>query len=123
MDSLVDSLDGTALGLVCACGLKKFERIVVDRKPKPPFVTEFVACARCRAMYHSPVRVEAPSTSPESSPQPTLRGTAAQGGTRALPSPSTRIKPNAVGRLTTTAQERARFDALVKAADKSKRKR
>src|SRR4051794_9249034 len=31
------------------------ERIVVQRKPHAPIVTDFVACVGCRAMYWSPI--------------------------------------------------------------------
>lgn len=47
-------MDGVELDLVCLCGYENFERVVVQRKPHPPIVTEFVACVGCRAMYWAP---------------------------------------------------------------------
>jgi hypothetical protein len=37
-------MDGVELELVCLCGFENFERVVVQRKPNPPVVTDFVAC-------------------------------------------------------------------------------
>ena len=31
------------------------ERVVVQRKPNPPIVTDFVACVGCRAVYFAPI--------------------------------------------------------------------
>jgi hypothetical protein len=42
------------LELVCPCGYENFERVVVQRKPHPPIVTDFVACVGCKAMYWAP---------------------------------------------------------------------
>ena len=39
---------------LCACGSDGFERVVVQRAEGEPYVTEFVACRHCRAMYHRP---------------------------------------------------------------------
>ena len=39
---------------ICACGSDGFERVVVQRAEGEPYVTEFVACRHCRAMYHRP---------------------------------------------------------------------
>lgn len=40
---------------MCPCGSEGFDRIVVQRgEGDPPYVTEFVACHHCRAMYHRP---------------------------------------------------------------------
>jgi hypothetical protein len=36
-------MDGVELELVCPCGHENFERIVVQRKPHRPIVTDFVA--------------------------------------------------------------------------------
>ena len=43
-------------GLACVCGSENFERVVVQRKPAAPIVTDFVACVECSAMYWSPPR-------------------------------------------------------------------
>ena len=48
-------MDGVELDLICPCGYENFERIVVQRKPHPPIVTDFVACVGCKTMYFSPV--------------------------------------------------------------------
>ena len=49
-------MDGAELEIVCLCGdSENFERVVVQRKPHPPIVTDFVACVACRAMYFAPV--------------------------------------------------------------------
>ena len=39
---------------MCACGSQGFDRVVVQRVEAEPYVTEFVACQHCRAMYHRP---------------------------------------------------------------------
>lgn len=39
---------------MCACGCQGFDRVVVKRGDGDPYVTEFVACQHCRAMYHRP---------------------------------------------------------------------
>jgi hypothetical protein len=49
-------MDGAELELDCSCGFENFERIVVQRKPNAPIVTDFVACVGCKAMYWSPLR-------------------------------------------------------------------
>ena len=48
-------MDGVELELVCPCGHENFERVIVQRKPHGPIVTDFVACVGCRAVYYSPV--------------------------------------------------------------------
>jgi hypothetical protein len=52
-------MDGVELELVCPCGHENFDRIVVQRKPHPAFVTDFVACVGCKSMYWAPVRPHA----------------------------------------------------------------
>jgi hypothetical protein len=47
---------GSELALVCPCGYENFERIVVQRRPHPALVTDFVACVGCKAVYFAPVR-------------------------------------------------------------------
>jgi len=42
-------------GRVCVCGGRAFERVVVQRKPHPPIVTDFLACRACQTMYFQPV--------------------------------------------------------------------
>jgi hypothetical protein len=49
-------LDGVELELVCLCGYENFERVVVQRKPHAPVVTDFVACVGCKAMNWAPLR-------------------------------------------------------------------
>jgi len=49
-------MDGAELELSCPCGYETFERIVVQRKPHPPLVTDFVASLGCKAMYFARVR-------------------------------------------------------------------
>jgi hypothetical protein len=51
----VDPLEGADLGLVCLCGYENFERVVVQRAPHAPIVTDFVACVGCKAMYFAPL--------------------------------------------------------------------
>jgi len=51
----VKSLEGVELELQCACGHENFERVVVQRPPGGPIVTDFVACVGCRAMYFAPL--------------------------------------------------------------------
>ena len=38
----------------CPCGSTRFERVVVERCPRAPIVTDFIACLSCRTMLHSP---------------------------------------------------------------------
>jgi hypothetical protein len=42
----------------CTCGSPEFERVVIARVGSEPYVTEFVACAHCRVMYHRPEVIE-----------------------------------------------------------------
>jgi hypothetical protein len=51
----MDPIDGAELELVCLCGFENFQRVIVQRKPHAPIVTDFVACVGCRAMYFAPV--------------------------------------------------------------------
>jgi hypothetical protein len=44
----------------CACGSQTLERVVVTRPDAEPYVTELVACAHCRVMYHRPRPVARP---------------------------------------------------------------
>jgi hypothetical protein len=53
-------LEGADLGLVCLCGYENFERVVVQRAPHAPIVTDFVACVGCKAMYFAPLRKPGP---------------------------------------------------------------
>ena len=64
-------MHGVELQLVCPCGYENFERIVVQRKPHPAVVTDFVACVGCKAMYFAPVRRPDP---PENLPGHEMRG-------------------------------------------------
>ena len=65
------AMDGVELELVCPCGFENFERVVVNRKPNSPVVTDFVACVGCKAMYFAPVRT---LDLPESRPGHEMRG-------------------------------------------------
>jgi hypothetical protein len=47
-------VDPEELELTCPCGFENFERIVVQRRPHPPVVTDFVACVGCKTMYWAP---------------------------------------------------------------------
>ncbi len=49
-----DPIDGAELELICLCGYENFQRVIVQRKPNPPIVTDFVACVGCLAMYYAP---------------------------------------------------------------------
>ena len=49
-------MDGVELELVCPCGFEHFERVIVQRLPQAPIVTDFVACVGCRSVYFAPVR-------------------------------------------------------------------
>jgi hypothetical protein len=49
-------MDADGLELTCPCGYEHFERIVVQRRPHPPIVTDFVACVGCKTMYWAPRR-------------------------------------------------------------------
>lgn len=44
-------MDADELELTCACRYENFDRIVVQRRPQPPIVTDFVAC---NTMYWAP---------------------------------------------------------------------
>ena len=48
------AVSGNEEGRICSCGSEAFERVVVSRPDAKPYVTEFVACAHCRVMYHRP---------------------------------------------------------------------
>lgn len=56
----MNPIDGAELELVCLCGYEHFQRVIVQRKPHPPIVTDFVACVGCRAMYFAPVPTRDP---------------------------------------------------------------
>jgi hypothetical protein len=58
MSERKEGIDGAELGLACACGHENFERVVVQRRPHPPVVTDFVACVGCRSMYFAPLRAK-----------------------------------------------------------------
>lgn len=58
-------MDAVELELACPCGFENFERVVVQRRPHPPIVTDFVACVGCRSVYYSPL---APSTASQPPP-------------------------------------------------------
>jgi len=54
-----DEIEAADAGLSCTCGSENFERVVVQRKPAAPIVTDFVACVGCSAMYWLPLRPHA----------------------------------------------------------------
>ena len=39
----------------CSCGSLAFERVTVQRPPRPRYVTDFVACMNCGAMFFVPI--------------------------------------------------------------------
>ena len=83
-------VDATELELTCPCGYENFERIVVERKPRPPIVTDFVACVGCKTMYWAPLRqldVEPPRPGHE------MRGI--EGPERTAPDSSAALKRDA----------------------------
>ena len=63
----VKSLEGVELELQCACGHENFERVVVQRKPHPPIVTDFVACVGCKAMGQDMKAIGGPERREDSS--------------------------------------------------------
>lgn len=67
----MNPIDGPELELVCLCGYEHFERVVVQRKPNSPIVTDFVACVGCRAVYFAPI--------PKPDPKPALAGVEMRG--------------------------------------------
>ena len=52
---IMDPLDGAELELACPCGYENFERVIVQRKPHAPIITDFVACVGCKTMYFVPM--------------------------------------------------------------------
>ncbi len=84
-------MDGVELELVCPCGYKNFERIVVRRKPHPALVTDFVACVGCKAVYFTPLPRTDP---PEIRPGHEMRGL---GGPEPRPDTSEALKRDAAG--------------------------
>ena len=45
-------MEGADFGLVCQCGAENFERVIVRRPGRDPYVTDFVACVGCKAVFH-----------------------------------------------------------------------
>ena len=41
-------------GQECLCGSTDFERVIVERPPSAPIVTDFLACLNCRTMLFLP---------------------------------------------------------------------
>lgn len=39
--------------LACSCGSESFQRVVVRRLDGTSFVTEFMSCVACHAMFHA----------------------------------------------------------------------
>ena len=108
-------MDGVELELVCPCGYENFERIIVQREPQPPVVTDFVACVGCKAVYFSPVRRPDP---PEIRPGHEMRGL---GGPEPRPDISVALKLDATesakdyrkpGRLGKRLRHRYAVDAV-----------
>lgn len=58
-------MDGVELELTCPCGYESFDRVIVQRRPHGPIITDFVACVGCKAMYYAPQR---PLDPPEQRP-------------------------------------------------------
>jgi hypothetical protein len=48
----MDPIEGADFGLVCQCGYENFERVIVRRPGRDVYVTDFVACVGCKAVYH-----------------------------------------------------------------------
>lgn len=42
-------------GQECLCGSMRFERVVVERRPGAPLLTDFIACLSCKTMLHLPL--------------------------------------------------------------------
>jgi hypothetical protein len=42
-------------GSPCVCGAENFERVVVERVPSRPVVTDLIACVECRCVYYAPL--------------------------------------------------------------------
>ena len=66
--------DAAEQGVTCACGYENFERVVVERVPGRPIVTDFLACVGCRTMFFAPrgkPKPPAPRSPAEPPRQPT----------------------------------------------------
>jgi hypothetical protein len=108
-----ESIDGVELELICLCGFENFERVVVQRKPHSPIVTDFVACVGCRAMYFAPLAPAALPASPvligsSAGPQPNYKGPLF--GPRSDSTPTRAMTP----------EEQARLEAAVARVNKGK---
>lgn len=104
--------------LWCPCGGRSFERVVVYRPPKPPHVTDFMACEACRAVYHSPqVGAPAPPSARPAMPPGPPRGASDEGMLKTYG-----LKPERHD-VPWTPEEQARFDAQVARVNRSKKRR
>ena len=49
----------------CPCGAHRFARVTVERAGREHYITDFVSCKECGAMFHWPARHGILPTSPE----------------------------------------------------------
>lgn len=57
-------------GAPCMCGAENFQRVVVERVPSRPVVTDLIACVECHCVYYSPLPKPAPAESRPGPPMP-----------------------------------------------------
>lgn len=104
------------LELICPFGHENFERVIVERKPGSPIVTDFVACVGCRTMYFVPI---------ERQPHPPsqLDAIGSGGGPGRPPGPNSwGATPSTPRREQSPEEKKALLEAAAR-ANKSKRKR
>lgn len=115
----MNSIDRAELEIHCLCGdSENFERVIVQRKPHPPIVTDFVACVACRAMYFAPVPQRDPPERLAGRDLGAIGGPAPDGYKGPLFSPRTELGPAEKQ----SPEDRERFMDAVRRADKSKHK-
>jgi len=109
---------GAELEIACPCGFENFERIVVQRKPHPPIVTDFVACVGCKTMYWAPLSRHSEPAAPSAPKMPPPADEASSPGLKTwggvLPVYREREQ---------TPEELERIKQAAARANKSKRKR
>ena len=115
-------MEGPDLGLVCLCGHENFVRVIVQRKPAAPIVTDFVACVGCSAMYFAPVAPIAPLLVAPTLREGPRRSTG--GGAIGGPAPPGSKRGFYVGRETVTVKPEPdpQIMEAVRRANKSKHK-
>lgn len=109
----VDALEDFG-SLVCSCTNENFERVVVRRIGQPQYVTEFIACTDCGAMYWRPI--------PKPSPPASL-GVTWIGPEPGAPDPGRKSLPWTPEPKPETPEDKARFMAAVNRANKRKKRR